>query len=348
MKSFAVYALTAPGASLAARIARDLPSARAELFLPGRLCPEFEGAAQPFEKLGTALAENFGRFSGHIVVGATGLVVRLIAPLLVSKKDDPAVVVLGQDGRFVVSLLSGHLGGGNSLAQEVARLTGGQAVVSTATDIAGCPALEVLARDLNMEIDDFSRLAAVSRSLVEGTRVKVHDPHLMLAPNLAEWPGLFEINGPPPAEGEPHIRVDFQTAPEDAAALTLRPRVLALGLGCHRGIDRAEVEELIALSLAEAFLSPKSVSILATVETRSEEPAFLEISRNMNRPLKIFTKAELSRVNTPNPSSKVLERIGVASVCEAAAMLAARADRLKISKRKSARATLAAALSVWR
>ena len=75
------------------------------------------------------------------------MVVRLIAPHLVSKKEDPAVVVLPQDGRFAVSLLSGHLGGGNQLAWETARLSGGQAVISTATDVEGLPALEMLARE---------------------------------------------------------------------------------------------------------------------------------------------------------------------------------------------------------
>lgn len=347
METIAVYALTKQGAQVAARLAAGLAAAEVKLFLPARLCGDNE-KARPFDKLGQALAENFGRFAGHIVVGATGLVIRLIAPLLISKKDDPAILTVGQDGRFVISLLSGHLGGANRLALEAARILGAQPVISTATDIEGCPALEVLARDFGLEIDDFSRLAPLSRSLVEGQRVKVYDPHLFLAPALAPWPELFEINGPEPAPGEPHIRVDYQTSPLDAAALTLRPKVISLGLGCHRGIDRAEVEELITASLAEAGLSPKSISLLATVETRTDEPAFLAISRLMARPLKIFTKAELARVTTPNPSDKVLERIGVPSVCEAAAMLAAQTARLIIKKRKSPRATLAAALSDWK
>ncbi len=341
----AVYALTRQGARLGARLAEALEAA--QLFLPVRLCGEFGGAA-PFETIGESLAVNFTKFSGHVIVGATGMAVRLIAPLLSSKKDDPAVVTVGQDGRFAVSLLSGHLGGGNRLASEAARILGGEAVISTATDIEGCPALEVLARDLALDIDDFSRLAPVSRALVEGERVKVHDPHGFLAPHLAGWPHLFEINGEGPEAGEPHIRVDFRTAPEDGAALTLRPRVLALGLGCHRGIETEEVAALIERSLAEARLAPKSIALLATVETRAGEPALLETARLLSRPLKIFTKAELAGVKAPNPSSTVLKRIGVPSVCEAAAMSAARSGGLIIEKRKSAKATLAAALFAWK
>lgn len=342
MERVALYALTRQGAELAVKLAGAF--AGAELFLPARLCAEFEFSGKPFKKLGQVLAENFTRFSGHIVVGATGMAVRLIAPLIVSKKDDPAVVTVGQDGRFVISLLSGHLGGANRLAAEAARAIGAQPVLSTATDIEGCPAIEMLARDLDLEIEDFARLAPVSRALVEGRAVKVYDPHLFLAPHLAPWPDLFDING----SGDAQIRVNFHTNPQDANALTLRPKVLALGLGCHRGIDREEVDDLIARSLAEAGLAPKSIATLATVETRSDEPAFLEISRRLARPLKIFTKAELAQISTPNPSNKVLERIGVPSVCEAAAMLAAKTSSLILSKRKSARATLAAALFAWK
>ncbi len=342
---WAVYALTRRGAELARRVARGLRGG-AVLWLPRRLAADHGEAARYFDSLGEALADDFSRRRGHVIVGATGMVVRLIAPLLVSKKTDPAVVVLPQDGRFAISLLSGHLGGGNLLALQVAELVGGQAVISTATDVEGLPALEMLARDLGLAIEDFSKLPAVARRLVDGSPVPVHDPDGFLAPHLAPWADHFRIlDQPPPPDAGPHIRVDYRLEPAPGPeALVLRPPAFALGLGCHRGIDRAEVEEIIDRSLGQAGLARASAAALATVETRSDEPAFLELSRIMDRPLIIYTKEELSRVATPNPSGKVLERIGVPSVCEAAAMLAARTDRLIISKQKSGRATLAAAL----
>ncbi len=347
-RPLAVLALTRAGAELAFRLARDLAGAEGAVFLPERFSPEYGPRADYFTSLGQALGENFNRFQGLMVIGALGMVVRLLAPHLVSKKEDPAVVVLPQDGRFAISVLSGHLGGGNDLARRAAAALGGQAVITTATDIEGRPALEMLARDLGLTIEDFSRLPAVSRHLAEGGRVAVHDPHDFLRPHLAPWPDAFDFPARPEdaPPGAPLVRVDFRVHPLDGRALTLRPRVLALGLGCHRGIETAEVEDLVRRSLAEAGLAPASVAVLATVETRDGEPALVELSRRLERPLKIFTKAELARVETPNPSAKVLERIGVPSVCEAAAMLAANTDRLILGKRKSGRATLAAALNL--
>ena len=343
MPATAVYALTRQGAELGLRLAEGLSGT---LFLPRRLTDEFGGRAEYFDSLAQALTNNFHRFRGQVVVGATGITVRLIAPLLVSKKEDPAVVTVTQDGRFVVSLLSGHLGGANELALKAAGLIGGQAVLSTATDLEGLPALEIVARDNDLVIENFAALPAISRLLVEGEKVEVYDPYDFLKPHLAPWSGAFTLlTEPPTADSGPVVTVDYLTSPgRPAQALIIRPKILALGLGCHRGIDFKEVEELALESLAAAAISPLSIACLATVETRSEEPAFLELSRRLARPLIIYTKEELSRVETPNPSGKVLAQIGVPSVCEAAAMLAAKTESLIISKRKSPRATLAAAL----
>ena len=347
----AVYALTRRGAALAARLREGLAyvSDEAVLFLPRRLSDDF-APAQPvfFDALKDVLVSDFHRFQGHVVVGAAGLVVRLIAPVLTTKKEDPAVVVLPQDGRFAVSLLSGHLGGGNQLAWETARISGGQAVVSTATDVEGLPAMEMLARDHDLVIENFAALPVISRMLVEGEKLPVFDPGDFLWPHLEPWPESFVKTESRPEASIPHIRVDWRQHPDYGNFLTLRPKVVALGLGCHRGIDLAEMFDFVLGCLRQSEISPLSVALLASVETRREEPALLALSREMARPLMIFTKEELGRITTPNPSAKVEERIGVPSVCEAAAMLAARTERLIISKKKSAKATLAAALCGWK
>ena len=365
LPAIAVYALTRRGAALARGLARDLAETgyAPTLHLPRRLAEEFGG--HYFGTLREALTSRFNAFSGHVVVAATGLVVRIIAPLLASKTGDPAVVVLPQDGRFAVSLLSGHLGGGNQLAPAAARATGGQAVISTATDIEGQPALEMLARDHGLAVEDLSRLAYFSRSLVEGDRVRVSDPGGFLVPHLGPWPDSFELGEPsasrPPLaaaststgpdiseSGEPSaspkVLVDYRLVPAGPLDLVLRPKVLFLGLGCHRGVDQDELAELIDGQLLSHQLAKEAVAALATVETRAEEPALISLCRKNNWLLLTFTKAELGRVKAPNPSKTVNKNIGVDSVCEAAALLAARTDRLVITKVKSRRATLAAAV----
>lgn len=343
---WAVYALTKQGAEVALRTAAGLNNlGGASVFLPERLKVFFPGATAYFESSREIIASNFGQFNGHVVVGATGLVVRHIAPLLKSKKIDPAVVVLSQDGRWSISLLSGHLGGGNELAQMAADILGAQAVITTATDVARLPAVEMLAREADLEIEDFANLPAVSRRLVEDAELPVYDPGSFLRPFLAPWSDHFQIIDQEDKAVGPHIRVDYRLeAAGHPEALVMRPKILALGLGCHKGLPPQALESFVKTRLREASLAEKSVAVLATVEIRRDEPAMTALSQAFNRPLIIYTKAELESVATPNPSATVLRRIGVPSVCEAAALLAAGADQLLIDKQKSDGCTLAAAI----
>ncbi|MCF8030546.1 MAG: cobalamin biosynthesis protein CbiG, partial [Desulfohalobiaceae bacterium] len=159
----AIYALTRPAAELALRLEEAFISSQrssfhpepgtrngergtrqADLYLPADLTQEFGG--QGFSRLQDLVAETFHRYMGHVFLTAAGIAVRSIATLLQGKDRDPAVVVLDQKGEYAVSLLSGHLGRGNRLAREVAAILGGRAVITTATDSLGLPAVEELAR----------------------------------------------------------------------------------------------------------------------------------------------------------------------------------------------------------
>jgi cobalt-precorrin 5A hydrolase len=343
----ALYAVTAPGLKVAELIAKELDL---ELHLPLRLADKTTLKSIPFDSLHTRLAEIFHKRTGHIIIAATGLVVREIAPLIKDKKTDPAVVTLGQDGKFVISLLSGHLGGANDLAKKVALITGGTAVINTATDIAKVPAMEVLARDLNLHIKDFSKLAAVSRDLSEGSKVPLYDPYGFLTEALLPHKELF-----PKIEEEdaydierqninPSIYVDYRLSPNlPEKALLMAPEALAIGLGCHRGIEYSRVYDFVSDIFAKNQLLLSSVAIVATVELRKDESALIQLAKTLERPFVPYSKEELSKIQSPNPSETVLRRIGVPSVCEAAAILAAQTGSLLIPKQKGLGVTLAVA-----
>ncbi|MDR1040052.1 MAG: cobalamin biosynthesis protein [Deltaproteobacteria bacterium] len=345
----AVYAVTRPGLKIAGIIAAGLS---ADLYAPERLAPSSPPGTFFYETFLDLVASTFHRYRGHVAVAATGLMVRAIAPHLVDKKTDPAVVSLGQDGRFAVSLLSGHLGGGNDLARAVAELTGGTAVVNTATDIESKPSLEVLARDCHLAIEDFARLPPVSRVLSEGGKVPLYDPDNFLAPKLVEWRRFF----PPIAESSafdpnapgypvtPSLYVDYRLRPFPRETLVMRPPALALGVGCHRHLELSDLTGLIDKVLADNLLSPLSLALISTAEIRASEPALQELARRFSRPLVVQSMEALAAVQTPNPSDKVYEQIGVFSVCEAAARLAARMGPLLVPKQKNSKATCALAL----
>ena len=182
----AVYALTKAGAEVARKIAWGLDGT--EIFLPARLVATGRGE-KGFVRISEAMKENFLNFPGHVAVAASGVVVRAIAPLLRDKTVDPAVVVVDQEGRFAISLLSGHLGGANELAHKTARILGARAVITTATDAAAKPSIEVLARDCGLKVENLKALSRISRMILEDEPVAVFDPHGWLRPSLAEWSG---------------------------------------------------------------------------------------------------------------------------------------------------------------
>jgi cobalt-precorrin 5A hydrolase len=246
-----------------------------------------------------------------------------------------------------VSLVSGHLGGANDLARSVALVTGGSAVISTATDLAGAPALEIVARDLGLVPESLRPLPAAAAALVDGAPLPVYDPMGLFLPALAQWPDLFIPAGDPGRlpEGGPSVSVDCRLRDLPSGCLALRPPVLAAGLGCHRDCPPEVLSDLLLAALREAGLSPKSVAVLATIDRRaSAELAPAALSAAWGKPLIGYEPRALAGVDVPTPSEAVARNIGVASVCEAAAILAARGGPLLAPKRKGEGATCALAL----
>ncbi|MFP5240528.1 MAG: cobalt-precorrin 5A hydrolase [Acidobacteriota bacterium] len=340
-KGTAVYALTPQGAALGARLARSLGG---ELFLPERMAADAPGA-RGFASLTELVAEKFHEYGAHVFVAACGIVVRAIAPHLRGKDADPAVVVLDQNGRHAVSLLSGHLGGANDLAREVALLCGGEAVITTATDCAGLPSLDVLARDSGLGIENLAAVKAVNAALLEGRTVQLFDPQGLLAVP-AEHAGLLEwLAAPHLMDPErPRVLVDWRAGGAGPGCLALRPKVVVAGVGCRKGTPGAEIVEALAQACAARGVALGSVCVLASIEAKRGEPGLAEAARALGAELVFFEAGELAGVAVPNPSPMPLKHVGVESVCEAAALLAAGTAKLLAPKRKTATVTVALAL----
>ena len=386
LNRIAVYALTRPAAELAARLAEALSPSRipegspstgngepgtgnaergtrnaerrtqnaerrtrnADLYLPPELAREFGG--RKFFRLRDLLTETFSRYSGHVFLSAAGIVVRGIAPLLRGKEEDPAVVVLDQKGEYAVSLLSGHLGGGNRLAREVAAVTGGRAVITTATDSLGLPAAEELARDREMHIPDLRAATPVNAALANRRILQLRDPEerLGLAARLdPEFPLRRVETAEEIDPGHAAIWVDWRRAPRAASrgALVLHPRCLVAGVGCNRGTDSEEILGLIRSCLEEHDLARESLACLATTAAKRDETGLQQAAQVLDVPLVCLEAEQLGAANVPNPSETVTKHMGVASVCEAAALIQAGTRELLMPKRKSVNATLALAVA---
>ncbi len=344
-EAIAVWAITDRAAALAQRIVAGFGTATR--FVP--LAAAAEGA-QGFSRLRPAVASAFHRFSGHVFVMAAGIVVRIIAPLLHGKTEDPAVVVVDEAGRWAVSLVSGHIGGANRLAERVAAICGAEPVITTATDVRGVPALDALAAERGLAIENPAAIKAVSMALLNGDSVWWHDPGNWLTDLVPErWrrPMAFDSAGRPLAADGVGVFVAEARLDLPAPILVLRPASLVAGVGCNRGTDAGEILDLLASVLEARRLSPMSLASLATIDLKRNEPGLTAAAAALNVPICYFSAEALARASGTGPSSAVVFRhVGVGNVCEAAAILAAAPGSLMIPKHKSANATVAIARRV--
>ena len=302
------------------------------IFAPARLCARGlesgEAAPLPFARFAEALAQNFRAWRGHMVIGAAGIAVRALAPLLRHKSEDAPVVVLDAAGRFAVSLLSGHWGGGNSLARHVAHLLGGEAVITTASDTMpdGPPALDELARAAGLNILDWDRLPRVAAALLEGEPVPLSDPCGCL-PEARE-PRF--LRGAESARGDiPLVSVHWKRTPPAPGLLRVAAPLLHAGVGCRRGVDAASIESAVRAALADHGLEGAALVSLATVTEKAAEPGIAAAAARLGARLLAFPAARLAGVPVPHPSPAAGARFGLApfSVCEGAALLAAQEAR---------------------
>lgn len=334
----AIYALTGQGLKLARRLAVDLGGT---VYATRRLA---EGAVKPFDSLSALLEGTFTSYSGHVFVAAAGIVVRTIAPHLQSKDVDPAVVCLDQEGRFAISLLSGHLGGGNELAIECARSAGGQPVVTTATDSAGVPSMDMLAAARGLAIGNIDRIKTVNGALLDNRPVQVFDPdnRLGLAGD-ARFTPVGRLGGW--KQNIPGVWVSWKENCPDDDALRLYPRVLHLGVGCRRDIAVQEIMEHIQSVFEAKGLALKSIASLGSVEAKRDEWGLLEAAAELDVTPIFYSTKELGKVGVPSPSDRVQVHMGVPSVAEASALLSSGGGVLIVDKEKTSTVTLAVARS---
>jgi len=345
--NLAIIAITPGGARLARRLAAEAEGA--ELWLPEKL-----RSAEPacyFERpLSEQLPELFARVDGLVCVMATGIVVRLLAPHLRGKQFDPAVVVVDEAGRYAISLLSGHLGGANELAQEVSEILGGQAVITTATDVNQLPAWDEVARRLDMAVEPVERIKLLNGLLLSEGAISLFDPDGRVAAEFADVPGVRREQNFANALMSNAAGVVFVTPrhlPQleaQAKLLVLRPRCYAVGIGCNRGTCADEIEAVIRAEMEKAVLAPASIACLASIDAKQDEGGLLDAAARLGVPLTFFSKEQLNGIDAPSaPSEHALQAVGAKGVCEPAALLAAGGGKLLVSKKKSGNVTVAVA-----
>jgi cobalt-precorrin 5A hydrolase len=342
-ESIALWALTENGARLARELAEGWPGG--DLYLSARVAA-IDPRAHVFDKLGPAVAERFSAYRAHIFFMATGIVVRTIAPHLAHKAVDPAVVVVDDRATWAISLVSGHLGGANRLAAAVAKQFGAQAVITTATDVNGKPAVDLLARELGLVIENPAAIKDVNAALLQNAPICCHDPFGLVAPHLPHTQTAAPAkDGSAPDFGtRTGVYVDDRLAELPPQVLVLRPPTLVAGMGCKRGTPKAELHTLLESALNEHQLARASLRAVASVDLKVDEVGLVELAAELGLPLECHSRALLARItHTPSPSAAVQKQIGIPSVCEAAALTSTPQGTLIVPKMKTPNATVAIA-----
>ena len=329
MTRAAIFSFSARGAALAERIAEffEARGDRAALYAP-------KG------NLGALTQEAFAASDALIYVGACGIAVRAVAPHLVSKTTDPAVLVVDDRGQFVISLLSGHIGGANELARGLADHLGAMPVVTTATDVNRRFSADDWAARHGLIISDMGAAKRFSAGILTADM-----------PFVSDFPieGALPAGLRPGADGPCGLFISCRVDTPFPDTLTLTPRILHLGIGCKRGVSADQVARAVDAALAGARLNPGAVVAVASIDRKSDEAGLLAFAASRGLPIRFYSADELNALPGEFTASDfVRQTVGVDCVCERAAVRDAMdGARLIVKKTSLDGVTVAVAQEKW-
>lgn len=299
------------------------------------------------ENTGQWTGERFSDSDAVVFVGACGIAVRSIAPYVQKKTKDPAVLVIDECGKFVISLLSGHLGGANELTLKASKILGANPVITTATDLHNRFAVDVFAKKNGCKIFNMKAAKEVSAALLSGEKVGFFSDFQW----EGELPkGLVLCEGTEENLPETGVSVSvYKERKPFKETVSIVPPAVVLGMGCRKGKDTKSVEQAAEKSLKEAGIYKEAVACLTTIDIKKEEEAFLAVSREWGISFLTYTGEELLCVPGEfTPSSFVRSVTGVDNVCERSAVLGAEGGALIQKKAGDNGVTTALALKDWR
>ncbi|MBI5184067.1 MAG: cobalt-precorrin 5A hydrolase [Nitrospinae bacterium] len=292
------------------------------------------------------LPDIWKRHNRFVFIMATGIVVRAIANLLRDKETDPAVVVLDEKGRYAISLVSGHIGGANRLAKEIADFLGGDPVITTASDILNLPSLDIWALNNDLTIEDHGQALKKRSSLLVNkgdirvyTEIPIDNP-----PDAFKLVALHSDADIIISNRYPHLPPFTSHLPPSASLtpiLYLRPKNLVLGIGLRRGTTSKAIEDNIIDIFKENNLSIYSIRNLATIDKKRDEKGLIDFSGKFSIPIIFYTADELNQIDVDQPSPHVVKATGAMGVAEPAAILSSNNGRSLLKKIKRGDMTLA-------
>lgn len=324
----AILCLTEHGVKLALRLSQSFAGA-CIVYIPERLQKQISMENEEivfFSQWQETMGEVFRSHSDIVCIMAVGIVVRSIAELLECKLSDPAIVVMDEKGEFAVSLLSGHVGGANALAKQMAALTNGTAVITTSTDVHQKPAVDMLALELQATIEPREHIKIINRTLAEDGQVYITSPYPLKDEYTQGFLPIYEtqMHTDQSQLAEACVYVSpYQIITRHEIYTHLIPQNMVVGIGCRKGIAYADLQAALCAVLDDFQIHRKSIKSFVTIDFKQQEQAICELSEHWQLPLLTVTKEQIAELDAEYvPSAWVQKTIGVGGVCEPAAKIA--------------------------
>lgn len=278
-----------------------------------------------------------------VFIGATGIAVRAIAPFVRSKDEDPAVLVIDENGRFVISLLSGHIGGANAWAQRLAQTLQAIPVITTATDGRGVFAVDSWGVQHACSVKDVREIKHISGALLRGEQVGLRSDF----PIRGTLPDGVQIHAPQDNGILLSIREPEQMP--FAHTVQLVPRIVHVGVGCKKQTDPCALRTWANSILQELRIAPQAIASVSSIDLKKEEPAVLELAQAWRVPVHFFCAQELEQVAGTFPPSAFVRKItGTDNVCQRAAAKASENGRCLLAKTAQDGMTISIYEKEWR
>lgn len=279
----------------------------------------------------------FFEYDAIVAVMASGILIRSIAPYIQSKTTDPAVVNIDDNGKFVISTLSGHLGGANKLTEKIASLIDATPVITTSTDVNKKLGIDVIAKDLYLSINDSKEILFFNKSILEGKEIS-----LLVNPDK-NFDYLFSyLNN---NTNDINISIGFSSkidmdeihAVLDGHEMILKEREIVAGLGCRRGKECEKIYDALKSSILELDIDISRINKLSSAEIKKDEEGMLNLSERLGIPINFVELEKLRLFESPDiqKSEFVKSKFGIYGVCEPSALITAGFDSKLIYKKTS-------------
>ena len=337
MEKVAILAITKNGIKMGLSLKKLFPDWK--IFAPSKFSDNNEVIEWYNDSTSIKIVDLFKSNNALICLFSLGAVIRLIAPHIKDKKTDPAVIVIDDKAQFVISVLSGHLGGANELSNDIAQKINAVPVITTAADVNKTIAVDLVGKEFGWRIDDDDTVTKVSAFMVNKEKIGVFQNvgnrdwwKKEFPRNVFKYDSFDELKN---SQSKGFLIISDQVFDDKILENTVvyRPQTLVVGVGLHWDTSKETIKSGLETSLQKFNLSYKSIARFVSIKKEKDIVGLIELGKEMNIPIEYIDREELSTIDTPNPSKTVQTFEGTPSVSEAAAIKSSQGE-LVVEKQK--------------